>query len=521
MGSASTYAATSIVHPNQVYSYKIMTRDLEKLASQYPDIVSYESLGQTKFGRQVWAIKLGRGESVLLLNGSHHAREWMTTTLLMKMIESYAATYYSNTGIGSYNVRQLLDRVSIYIVPMVNPDGVALSQQGTAGLPAGTAKALRKMNGNSSNFNRWKSNMQGIDLNRQYPAAWNRIQNNKSYPWYQFYKGNRPAQAPEVQMMMDMTYRVDPEVTISYHSSGEIIFWHFNTHSKNLSRDQSMARDLSRITGYSLVQPQRNPSGGGYKDWFIQEFDRPGFTIEIAPYVGERSVPLRLFNSIWSENKTVGLYSAKKSYDLWLTKQKVQEITVSKPMSLLAATELYAKAGAVSSVGLIGPQELTVTARKGDWYRVSSTAGIGWIQPSPGKLVEVEAVTAAVDLTGTTPAYAYPDKFAPRVTALEATTLAPQTVRVTGRWGRWLQISTGTGTGAGMTSETSAGTSASTSWIDGRNLVLNPLPDDVINQEEGGTPPGETVEGESPQGDSIQGEVAEPQGEQGEVQLQP
>lgn len=442
-------ASASIVNPNQVYSYSIMQRDIEKLSSTYPEIISYESLGQTQYGRELWAVKLGRGESVLFLNGSHHAREWITTSLLMNMIDTYASAYYSNSKISNYNIRELLDNVSIWFVPMVNPDGVTLSQQGTTGLSTSLAKTLKQYNGNSSNFNRWKANMQGIDLNRQYPAGWSSIKNAKAYPWYQNYKGKKTAQAPEVQMLMDLTCKIDPELTISYHSSGEIIFWHFNTLSKNLARDKSIATDLSRLTGYSLVKPEKNPSGGGYKDWFIQEFGRPGFTIEVAEYAGERSVPLSAYKGIWSENKAVPLYSAQKSYSLWLDKQKVQNLQQS--MSLLSETGLYSKIGASGSVSALDPQQVEVTAKKGDWYQVTSDKGSGWIHPSPGMLAVVENLKATADIKDSTYSFKYPDMFSPKVSTLSA-----QTVDVTGRWNNWLLISTDKGSW----------------WIDGTQIKL-------------------------------------------------
>lgn len=84
-----------------------------------------------------------------------------------------------------------------------------------------------------------------------------------------------------------------------------------------------MAADLGRLTGYSIVQPEKNPSGGGYKDWFVQQFGRPGFTIEVGKYAGESHVPLQQSNEIWADNREVGLYSAKQAYGLWLQKQKV------------------------------------------------------------------------------------------------------------------------------------------------------------------------------------------------------
>ncbi|WP_227011721.1 M14 family metallopeptidase [Paenibacillus lutimineralis] len=450
----SAKASTSIVNPNQIYSYSILQNDIKRLTDAYPDLISYESIGQTKYGRELWAIKLGRGESVLFLNGSHHAREWITTSLLMKMIDTYAAAYYDNAKISKYNVRELLDHVSIWFVPMVNPDGVTLSQQGTTGLPANLAKTLKQYNGNSTNFNRWKANMQGIDLNRQYPAQWNNIKNTKAYPWHQNYKGTQAAQALEVQSMMDFTYKIDPELTISYHSSGQILFWHFNTLSKNLSRDKAIATELSKLTGYSLVQPEKNPSGGGYKDWFIQEFGRPGFTIEVAEYAGERSVPLSAFNGIWSENKEVPLFTAQKSYTLWLEKQKVQYLQQS--MSLLAETKLYSKIGAADSISNLKPQQVEVTAQKGDWYQVVSNQGTGWVQPSPGKLAVVEDMNATADLKDNAYTYKYPDAFSPKVS-----TLSPQTVQVIGRWSDWLLINTNNGNW----------------WIDGRHIELNPAPE--------------------------------------------
>ncbi|WP_312027400.1 M14 family metallocarboxypeptidase [Paenibacillus typhae] len=437
------------MNPNQIYSYTIMQRDIERLVKAYPDLVSMETLGQSPYGRQLWAVKLGRGESVLFLNGSHHAREWMTTTVLMKMIDTYAQAYVNNTTISEYSVRRLLDEVSIWIVPMVNPDGVALSQQGTAGLTPELAQTLRRYNGNSTNFTRWKANMQGIDLNRQYPANWSAIRNAGSYPWYQNYKGQRPAQAPEVQLMMDFTFRIDPEVTISYHSSGEIIFWHFNTLSSNVARDQAIARTLSHMTGYALVSPEKNPSGGGYKDWFIQEFGRPGFTIEIARYAGESNVPLSQFGNVWNDNRAVGLYSAQQSHSLWLNKQKVQYLQQS--MDVLAETGFYSKIGALSGSISIQPQRLQVISKKGDWYQVQAAEGTGWIHPSPGKLAVVEEIAATAELKVNVPAYQYPDRYAPKVTFLE-----PQTVQVSGRAGSWLLAHTPGGSW----------------WIDGRMAEL-------------------------------------------------
>ncbi|MDT3426018.1 g-D-glutamyl-meso-diaminopimelate peptidase [Paenibacillus forsythiae] len=442
-------ASADIVNPKQIYSYSVMQRDIEKLAAAYPDLVSVQTLGKTAYGRELWAVKLGRGESVLFLNGSHHAREWMTTALLMKMIDTYAGSYYLDKPIGSYDIREILDRVSIWVVPMVNPDGVTLSQQGTAGLPKQTAALLNRYNRGSNNYTRWKANMQGLDLNRQYPANWSTMRNAVNYPNYQNYRGIKPAQAPEVKMMMDFTHTIDPDITISYHSSGGIIFWHYHTLAANLARDREIASSLARLTGYSLVRPEKNPSGGGYKDWFIQEFGRPGFTVEIGNYAGEANLPLSAFGQIWAENRQVPLYTASQTYKLWLKRQSVQAL--NQPMSLFAQAPVYPGAGASASVSVIAPQDVLVLARKGDWYRIKTGSGAGWIHPAPGQLGIVEQIDTDADIKQAAALRKYPDAFAPKVAVV-----SQKKVKVTGRLGTWLQVDAG----------------EAKWWIDGREAVL-------------------------------------------------
>ncbi|GAA0388686.1 GW dipeptide domain-containing protein [Paenibacillus motobuensis] len=161
-------------------------------------------------------------------------------------------------------------------------------------------------------------------------------------------------------------------------------------------------------------------------------------------------MPLSAFNGIWSENKEVPLFTAQKSYTLWLEKQKVQYLQQS--MSLLADTKLYSKIGAADSISNLKPQQVEVTAQKGDWYKVVSDQVTGWIRPSPGKLVVVEDLNAAADLKDNANTYKYPDAFSPKVSSL-----GPQTVQVIGRWSNWLLINTNNGNW----------------WIDSRHIELN------------------------------------------------
>ncbi|SFA80828.1 MULTISPECIES: M14 family zinc carboxypeptidase [unclassified Bacillus (in: firmicutes)] len=309
--------ASPVVKTDNLYTYEEMLRDVSDLDRKYKEIITVNTIGHSHFNRKIMAIKLGKGQNNILINGSHHGREWMTTMLIMKMIETYAEAYANNNVIGKYKT-DIFNDFSIWFVPMVNPDGVTLQQFGPNQFPIFHQKSLLHMNNDSHDFKGWKANGWGVDLNRQYPAGWNELK-GESQRNYQFYKGHKPLQAIEVQAISHFTKRIKPALAISYHTAGREIFWNYQN-GEWLVRDRKIAAKVAQLTGYKLNIPPKKATGGGFTDWFITTFHKPAMTIEISFLVGERNPPLSVFSEEWVRNCEVGIMLAHEIKTMYIKK---------------------------------------------------------------------------------------------------------------------------------------------------------------------------------------------------------
>lgn len=296
-----------LVEVKKPYTYEILKQDLSKIQRKYKRVVEIRSIGTTYFEKNIWAVKLGTGKKNIVLIGSHHGREWLTSMVTMKMLETYADAYEKEK-----KSADILNEVSIWFIPMLNPDGVMIQQNHFDEFSQIQLKELLKMNEGVRIFKRWKANGIGIDLNRQYPAGWEALENEPGRPSYKSYKGKAPLEAKEVIALTKFIHHIQPAAAVAYHTAGREIFWKFKN-GKHLKRDQKMAKKISKLTGYKLGKPDKDAVGGGFTDWFITTYHRPAFTIEISYLVGETNPPLSVFKKEWKRNKNVGLMLAKEA----------------------------------------------------------------------------------------------------------------------------------------------------------------------------------------------------------------
>ena len=288
-----------LVNGKQDYSYDTMMTDISRLQLVYP-FLQLSSIGDSVLDREIPEILIGNGGKRVHFNGSFHANEWITTPIVMTFLNDYLLSLTNQNTIHGLVTLPLYFQVSLSIVPMVNPDGVSLVLNGPPEAEPYRSNVI-KWNNDSLDFSGWKANINGVDLNDQFPAKWDleRARNPKT-PGPRDYGGERPLSEPEAIAMADLTRKRDFARVLAFHTQGEVIYWGF----ENLqpAENEVLANEFGRVSGYEPVET--TDSYAGYKDWFIQDWRRSGFTIELGK--GTNPLPLTQFDEIYED--TLGIF---------------------------------------------------------------------------------------------------------------------------------------------------------------------------------------------------------------------
>lgn len=294
----------AIVQTDVPMTSKRCREAVQALSARYPFLRS-RVLTQSAFGNPICSLSLGEGERKVIYSAAFHANEWITTPVLLKFVEELAQAYETGGKLYGVPAKTILKASTIYLVPMVNPDGADLvtgeTEPGT--IPYAAARQI------ADNFpaipfpNGWKANLLGVDPNLQYPARWllaREIKFRQGFdrPAPRDYVGRAPLSQRESIAMAELTEEVNPELVLAYHTQGKVIYWQFQDYQVPGARE--LAEEFSRISGYELEDVPYESSFAGYKDWFIQNFRRPGFTIECG--LGESPLPLSQFQEIYQAN---------------------------------------------------------------------------------------------------------------------------------------------------------------------------------------------------------------------------
>lgn len=307
-----------IVPVVEKYSYDQMVQDIASLNQTYPGRMQTNVIGTTLDGRNIYELVIGNPNAPkhIMIHAGIHAREYMTPLLVMKQVE-YGLHFYDRGRYADRSLSEMLQQVAIHYVPMVNPDGITISQFGTEAIRSDILRqrildcyeADKAAGRTSATLERylslWKANGRGVDLNQNFPANWELVTTTQ-LPSYATYKGDAPLSEPESQALADLVNSRPWAVTISYHSMGNVIYWDY-TGNKKQAESQQLAGLISDNTGYRLYGSSGH---GGFKDWTqTMENPVPGLTIETGSVACP--LPIDQFNPIWDANKMVWAEVAK------------------------------------------------------------------------------------------------------------------------------------------------------------------------------------------------------------------
>ena len=294
-----------------LYSYQKMENDLQLLAGYYPQYMTLDTAGVTADGRNLYVIYFGNQNASrqIFICAATHAREYMTAQLVMKQLEYYCAHYED----GSYNgtaYRDIFENTCFVIVPMVNPDGVSISQFGEEGLNREDLRQnLRAIYESDKNggytdeaydtyLTRWKANGMGVDLNRNYSPGWESV-TDRTAPSSGLYKGTQPGSEAESQALMNIVDGLsNPLLAISYHSYGSLVYWQYGQAEPLWSKNQQLAAHVEALTTYYQAGYSNE---AGFSNWCVNVKGIPSVTIETG--LVPTPLPLDQFELLWSQNK--------------------------------------------------------------------------------------------------------------------------------------------------------------------------------------------------------------------------
>lgn len=233
----------------------------------------------------------------VLVAAAFHGQEWLTALCALRLCEEVCAALEAGVRLCGLPVERAIQGRQIWFVPLVNPDGVQIARYGSreAGPYAAQAAAA---GGDTPGL--WQANARGVDINHNFNAGWEEMQalaqkNGKTNPGPRQYAGPLPESEPETRALTDLCRRYAFRHVIALHSQGEEIYWDYPPHTPPQS--EMMAQVLGAASGYTVSHPQGLAAYGGFKDWFIRYFHRPGFTIELGK--GCNPLPVEELDAIY------------------------------------------------------------------------------------------------------------------------------------------------------------------------------------------------------------------------------
>ena len=285
----------NLVDPTKTIGYDQLCTDLRELAVEYPELIHLSSAGTSYEGRDIPMITFGRGSKYIYTQANIHAREHQTTNFVLEVLDEYAYAYLTSGTYDGYNVRDLLDKFTIVLLPRVNPDGTNIAQNGfdAAKDPA----AVKKMIGANKGAAQWKANAQGTDLNRNFPCYWAQLGTG---PASENYGGPSASSAPETKAVLAAMKKYSYVCYLDIHMAGNVIYFcNPGIDSAYYNRSKAFAQKLCSKTGYTLAYSNDIKTDHSAAAYARNQFRVPSLTVELTASTTFPHDSGKFYSEIW------------------------------------------------------------------------------------------------------------------------------------------------------------------------------------------------------------------------------
>ena len=273
------------------------TRDeIYSLLGKYP-FLQIEKIGKSTWGKELLALRIGKRQNYVLYTAAFHGMERLSAAVCLRFVEQVCHAIMVGGEVAGISARRAFSDRGLIVVPLVNPDGVDIAIHGEkACMDNGRVKRLC-----SGHFEIWNANARGVDINHNFDANWHRLRELEKEagifgPAPTRYGGSSPHSEAETLALTRLCAKTHFSHVVALHTQGEVIYWNYGKNTPE--RAKRMAKIMSASSGYALEEPMGLSSMGGFKDWFIDKYSRPGFTIELGK--GKNPLPADRLDDIYT-----------------------------------------------------------------------------------------------------------------------------------------------------------------------------------------------------------------------------
>ena len=259
------------------------------MASRYSSFCQFRVIGNSHDDRMIPMLEIGTGAQLIFCVAGINGTQALLPGLLLKMAGEYCRAYECRWQLEEfYEVRKLLDKIRVCMIPLLNPDGYEICRNGFGTIRNPIYRQMLRMQ--SIPDKDFGYNARGMDLAHNFPTI----------HYIRSRMGEEPASENETKALIRIIQEYGGRGFLSFGQSGrEIIYYHSQQGIGCLPKSYRLARHMQKSSSYHLEKEQMAESSnqkfkgmGTPEQYYIQTIKQPAFRIKVpAPggSVGEES----------------------------------------------------------------------------------------------------------------------------------------------------------------------------------------------------------------------------------------